>query len=252
MSTATTLTQDETDRAERRRTKLILDFRAIGVHFPEDTPLDQFPKVDQITKLRMLATKHRRPISHLDLTDRALVTRELDRLMMLEGGTRRRGNYRRTTTMQVDLTARNFTPAEKRARALDARKARDGRSATQRFTDDGHSETVGYGSHASYSVQVADSRSMGAEALIRPATDGQIDYIKSLAAQKHIKVDQIPTRFDLAQELLDELIAAPSARQAKYLADMQAKCGETVRPVATAEEARAELDRLIALHNSRR
>jgi hypothetical protein len=249
MSQGSTLTSDDTDRAERRRTKLILDFRAIGVHIDEDTPLDQFPQVDQITKLRMLATKHRRPISHLDLANRAAVTQELDRLMMLEGGTRRRGNFKRTTTMKVDLTPRNLSAAEKRARALDGRQVRDGRVASGRFA-----ETTGYGSHASYSVQVADGRSMGAEPLIRPATDGQIDYIKSLAGQKNIKVGEIPTRFDLAQELLDELIAAkpaPSERQAKYLADMQAKCGETVKAVATADEARAELDRLIALHASR-
>jgi hypothetical protein len=222
MSQATTTSQqDDLDRAERRRTKLILDFRAIGVHIEEDTPLDEFPAVDQITKLRMLATKHRRPIGHLDLGNRAVITRELDRLMMLEGGTRRKGAFRTSTKMQVDLTPRNLTPAEKRARALDSRQARDGRSAGGRFA-----ETVGYGSHASYSVQVAEARSMGAEPMIREATEGQLDYIKTLSAQKRIPVALMPTRFDAAQELLDELIAAPSRptkRQLDYIKDLQAK-----------------------------
>jgi hypothetical protein len=95
MSKATIpLTQDDVDRAERRRAKLILDYRNIGIFIEEDTPLDEIPRIDQITRLRMLATKHRRPIGHLDLTNRAAVNRELDRLQMLEGGTRRRGSYR--------------------------------------------------------------------------------------------------------------------------------------------------------------
>jgi hypothetical protein len=241
MSKATiTQTQDDVDRAERRRTKRILDFRNIGVFIAEDTPLDEMPEIDQITRLRMLATKHRRPIGHLDLTDRAAVNRELDRLQMLEGGTRRRGSYR---TIRVAPTPSKLSTAEKRRRAAEGRSTRDARYAGGRFV-----ETSGYGSHASYSVQTAEARSMGAESLMREATDGQITYIRSLSEQKRIPV-QIPTRFDLAQELLDELIAAPSAKQAKYLADMQRKLGLEQKPAATAEEARAELDRLIAIRN---
>jgi hypothetical protein len=251
MSQATTVTsQDDLDRADRRRTKLILDYRNIGVHIDEDTPLDEIPAVDQITRLRMLATKHRRPIGHLDLTDRATVNRELDRLQMLEGGTRRKGSYR---TTKVEPCPANLTPAQMRARALDARKARDGRSATQRFTDAGHSETVGYGSHASYSVQVADGRSMGAESLLREATEGQLDYIKSLSEQKRIAVPVMPTRFDLAQELLDELIAAqpaPTKPMAKYLSDLQRKLGLEQQPAATFDQCKAELDRLIAIRDA--
>ena len=243
ISKATTLNQEDLDRAERRRTKLILDYRNIGVHIEEDTPLEEIPAVDQITRLRMLATKHRRPIGHLDLTDRAAVNRELDRLMMLEGGTRRRGSYR---TIRFKPTPVTLTPAERRQRALDARRTRDGRSAAGRF-----SETVGYGSHASYSVQTADANNMGAETLIPQATDGQLAYIRSLSEKKGIAV-QIPTRFDLAQELIDELIAAPTAKQAKYLSDLQRKLGLPQKPAATAEEARAELDRLIAIRNSQR
>ena len=244
MSKATiTHTQDDVDRAERRRTKRILDFRNIGVFIEEDTPLDEMPEIDQITRLRMLATKHRRPISDLDLTDRAAVNRELDRLQMLEGGTRRRGSYR---TIRVAPAPANLSTAEKRQRALEGGRTRDARYAGGRFI-----ETAGYGSHASHSVQTAEARSMGAEALIREATQGQIDYIRSLSAQKRISV-QIPTRFDLAQELLDELTAAqpaPSPKQAKYLSDLQRKLGLEPKPAATAEEARAELDRLIAIRN---
>jgi hypothetical protein len=244
MSKATiTHTQDDVDRAERRRTKRILDVRNIGVFIEEDTPLDEMPEIDQITRLRMLATKHRRPIGHLDLTDRAAVNRELDRLQMLEGGTRRRGSYR---TIRVAPTPSNLSTAEMRQRAAESRRTRDARYAGGRFV-----ETSGYGSHASYSVQTAEARSMGAENLVREATEGQVDYIRSLSQLKRIPV-QIPTRFDLAQELLDELIAAqpaPSARQAQYLADLQRKLGLEQKPAATAEEARAELDRLIAIRN---
>lgn len=239
-------TQDDVDRAERRRAKLIVDYRNIGVYIEEDTELEDIPQIDQITRLRMLATKHRRPIGHLDLTDRAVVNRELDRLMMLEGGTRRRGAYR---TIKVTPTPRKLSTAEKRQRAADARGTRDARYAGGRFV-----ETSGYGSHASYSVQTADARSMGSESLIREATDSQITYIRSLSEQKRIPV-QIPTRFDLAQELLDELIAAqprPSGSQAKYLSDLQRKLGLPQTPAATAEQARAELDRLIALRNAQR
>ena len=92
---------------------------------------------------------------------------------------------------------------------------------------------------------------MGAETLIPQATDGQLAYIRSLSEKKGIAV-QIPTRFDLAQELIDELIAAPTAKQAKYLSDLQRKLGLPQKPAATAEEARAELDRLIAIRNSQR
>jgi hypothetical protein len=244
MSQATTHhTQEDLDRAERRRTKRIIDFRNIGIHIDEDTPLEAMPAIDQVTRLRMLATKHRRPIGHLDLTDRAAVNRELDRLMMLEGGTRRRGSYR---TIRVAPTPRNLTPTEKRQRAADARVNRDARYAGGRFL-----ETTGYGSHASHSVQTAEARSMGAEPLIRQATDCQANYIRSLAAQKKLTVE-IPTRFDLAQELIDELVAAqprPSAAQAKYLADLQRKLGLPHKPAATAQEARVELDRLIAIRN---
>jgi len=244
MSKATTHhTQEDLDRAERRRTKRIIDFRNIGVHIEQDTPLEEMPAVDQITRLRMLATKHRRPIGHLDLSDRNVVNRELDRLMMLEGGTRRRGSYR---TIRVAPSPVNLTTAEKRQRASEVRQVRDGRYAGGRFA-----ETVAYGSHASYSLQTAEARSMGAEPLVREATQGQINYIRSLAAQKKITV-QIPTRFDLAQELLDELIAgkpAPSAAQAKYLSDLQRKLGLPQKPAATAQEARSELDRLIAIRN---
>ena len=246
MSQATTVTsQDELDRAERRRNKLILDYRAIGVHIEDDTPLDEIPAVDQITRLRMLATKHRRPIGHLDLTDRTVVNRELDRLLMLEGGTRRRGSYK---TIKVEPCPVNLTPAELRARALDARQVRDGRAASGRFSD-----TVGHLSNASYSVQVADARSMGAESLLRDATPGQIDYIKSLAAQKRIEI-QIPTRFDLAQELIDELVArqpGPTKPMAKYLSDLQAKLGFEQKPAATFDECKAELDRLIAIRDAK-
>lgn len=245
MSQATThRTQEDLDRAERRRTKRIIDFRNIGVYIDPDTDLDDMPAVDQVTRLRMLATKHRRPIGHLDLSDRAAVNRELDRLMMLEGGTRRRGSYR---TIRVAPSPANLTTAEKRKRAAEARQVRDGRYAGGRFA-----ETVGYGSHASYNVQTAEARSMGAEPLVREATDAQINLIRTLAARKKITV-QIPTRFDLAQELLDELIdhkPAPSAAQAKYLADLQRKLGLPQKPAATAQEARRELDRLIALRNS--
>jgi hypothetical protein len=244
MSKATiTQTQDDVDRAERRRTKRILDFRNIGVFIAEDTPLDEMPEIDQITRLRMLATKHRRPIGNLDLTDRAAVNDELDRLQMLEGGTLRRGSYR---TIRVAPAPANLTTTEKRQRAAEARGTRDARYAGGRFI-----ETAGYGSHASYSVQTAEARSMGAESLIREATQGQIDYIRSLCQQKRITVE-IPTRFDLAQELLDELIGtkpAPSASQAKYLSDLQRKLGLPQQPAATADEARAELDRLIAIRN---
>jgi hypothetical protein len=244
MSQATTHhTQEDLDRAERRRTKRIIDFRNIGIHIDEDTPLEEMPAVDQVTRLRMLATKHRRPIGHLDLTDRAAVNRELDRLMMLEGGTRRRGSYR---TIRVAPTPRNLIPAEKRQRAADARVNRDARYAGGRFL-----ETTGYGSHASYSVQTAEARSMGAEPLIRQVTDSQANYIRSLAARKKLTLE-IPTRFDLAQELIDELVATqprPSAAQAKYLADLQRKLGLPQKPAATAQEARAELNRLIALRN---
>ena len=243
MSKATTLTQEDLDRAERRRTKRILDFRNIGVHIEEDTPLEEIPAIDQITRLRMLATKHRRPIGHLDLTARAVVNRELDRLMMLEGGTRRRGSYR---TIRFNPSPVTLTPAQKRQRALDGKRTRDGQYAGGRF-----SEAVGYGSHASYSVQTADSNNMGAETLIPQATDGQLSYIRSLSEKKGIPV-QIPTRFDLAQELIDELIAAPSARQAKYLSDLQRKLGLPQKRAANAEEARAELDRLIAIRDSQR
>lgn len=243
MSKATTLTQEDLDRAERRRTKRILDFRNIGVHIEEDTPLEEIPAIDQITRLRMLATKHRRPIGHLDLTDRALVNRELDRLMMLEGGTRRRGSYR---TIRFNPSPVTLTPAEKRQRALNGKRTRDGQYAGGRF-----SEAVGYGSHASYSVQTADANNMSADTLIPQATDGQLSYIRSLSEKKGIPVE-IPTRFDLAQELIDELIAAPSARQAKYLADAQRKLGLPQKRAATAEEARAELDRLIATRDSQR
>lgn len=246
MSQTATLTQDDLDRAERRRTKLILDYRNIGVHIEEDTPLSEIPPIDQVTKVKMLATKHRRPISNLDLTDRAAVARELDRLMMLEGGTRRKGSYR---TITVEPCPANLTPAQKRARALDSKKVRDGGYATGRF-----SETVGYGSHSSYSVQVAEARSMGAEGLMRDATDGQIDYIRRLSQQKRIPV-QIPTRFDVAQELLDELIAAqprPTNGQAKYLKDLQTQLGLEVKAAASFEEASTEIDRLVAIRNSRK
>lgn len=244
MSKATiTHTDEELDRAERRRNKRILDFRNIGVFIEQDTPLDEMPEIDQITRLRMLATKHRRPIGNLDLTDRAAVNRELDRLQMLEGGTRRRGSYR---TIRVAPTPSNLSTAEMRRRAAEGRRTRDARYAGGRFV-----ETSGYGSHASYSVQTAEARSMGAESLIREATQGQIDYIRSLSQQKRIPV-QTPTRFDLAQELLDELIAAqprPSTGQAKYLADLQRKLGLEQTPAATAAQAAAELDRLIAIRN---
>jgi len=247
MSQATTISrQDDVDRVERRRTKLILDFRNIGVFFDEDTPLDEFPAIDQITKLRMLATKHRRPISHLNLTDRAAVSRELDRLMMLEGGTRRRGSYK---TIKVEPCPANLSAAEKRQRALDGKQVRDGRSAGGRFA-----ETVGYGSHASYSVQVADARSMGAESMIREATPGQLEYIASLSAQKRIPVAQMPTRFDMAQELLDELLAAPAGPtkpMAKFLSDLQQKLGLEQKPAASFDECKAELDRLIAIRDGR-
>jgi hypothetical protein len=65
MSKATTHhAQEDLDRAERRRTKRIIDFRNIGVHIEPNIPLEKMPAVDQITRLRMLATKHRRPIGH--------------------------------------------------------------------------------------------------------------------------------------------------------------------------------------------
>jgi hypothetical protein len=244
MSKATiTITDEELERAERRRTRRILDFRQIGVFIDEDTPLDEMPEIDQITRVRMLATKHRRPIGNLDLTDRAAVNRELDRLQMLEGGTRRRGTYR---TIRVAPTPVNLSIAEKRQRASEARHTRDARYAGGRFI-----ETAGYGSHASNSLQTAEARSMGSENLVREATQGQVDYIRSLSEQKRIPV-QIPTRFDAAQELLDDLTAAhpaPSPRQAKYLSDLQRKLGLEQKPAATAAEARAELDRLIAIRN---
>jgi hypothetical protein len=244
MSKATiTHTQDDVDRAERRRAKLILDYRNIGIYIEEDTPLDEIPAIDQVTRLRMLATKHRRPIGHLDLTDRVVVNRELDRLQMLEGGTRRRGSYR---TIRVTPTPVNLTTAEKRQRASEARHTRDGRYAGGRFI-----ETAGYGSHASNSLQTAEARSMGSENLVREATPGQIDYIRSLSAQKRIPV-QLPTRFDVAQELLDELTAAqpaPRPRQAKYLSDPQRKLGLEQTPAASFDEASAEIDRLLAIRN---
>ncbi len=236
-------TQEDLDRAERRRTKRIIDFRSIGVHIDQDTELDEMPTIDQVTRLRMLATKHRRPIAHLDLTDRAVVNRELDRLMMLEGGTRRRGSYR---TIRMTPSPVSLSPAEKRKRANNDRQTRDARYAGGRF-----SESVGYGSNAAYNVQDADARNMGPQPLIREATDSQIQYIRSLAKQKGIAL-QDPTRFDTAQELIDELIDTkprPSSAQAKYLADLQRKLGLPQQPAATAQDARIELDRLIALRN---
>ena len=204
MSKATiTHTDEELDRAERRRTKRILDFRHIGVFIEEDTPLDEMPEIDQITRLRMLATKHRRPIGNLDLTDRAAVNRELDRLQMLEGGTRRRGSYR---TIRVAPTPSNLSTAEMRQRAAQSRRTRDARYAGGRFV-----ETSGYGSHASYSVQTAEARSMGAENLVREATEGQIGYIRSLSQQKRIqscarlspqKMRLLPTRVRRRPKLL--------------------------------------------------
>ena len=241
---------DPTERAERRRNKLIADYQAIGIHIDEDTPLEEIAPIDQVTKLRVLATKHRRPISHLDLSDRTVVSRELDRLMMLEGGTRRRGTYK---TIRFEPCPANLTAAEKRIRALDAKRARDGRTTAQRMGDAGETETIGYGSHSSYSVQVAEARSMGAEPLMQEATDAQIEYIKNLAAQKRIPVPQMPTRFDLAQELIDQLIAAqagPTKPMAKYLSDLQRKLGLDQKPAATFDECKAELDRLIALRKA--
>ena len=242
MSKATTLKQDDLDRAERRRTKLILDYRNIGVHFEEDTPLDEFPAIDQITKLRMLATKHRRPIGHLDLTDRA---RRQSRARPPDDARRRNPPPRLLPDHPVRAEPGTLTPAEKRhalstprhpRRAVRRRTVRRNRRVrlTRLLQRPGRRLPQ-------HGRRDADPPGHRRPALLHPLPGGEEGH----------HGDQIPTRFDLAQELLDELIAAPSAKQAKYLSDLQRKLGLPQKPAATAEEARAELDRLIAIRNSR-
>lgn len=243
MSPASSLATDP-QRTDRRRIKLISDYQTIGIYLDSDTPLDEIPTVDKLTRLRILATKHRRAISNLDLTNPTVIDRELDRLMMLEGRARRRGSYRtiRFTPAPVKLTTEQL-----KARASQARQVRDGRYAPGRFPD-----SFGYGSHASRSIQQADARNMGPQPLIRQATDSQAAYIKTLAAQRGVNITP-PARFDLAQELINNLKGtepAPSKAQTRYLADLQRKLGLPPTPAATKAQASSEIDRLLAIRNT--
>jgi hypothetical protein len=93
---------------------------------------------------------------------------------------------------------------------------------------------------------------MGAEPLLRQATQPMVDYIKSLAAQKNIEVLEIPTRFDLAQELLNQLIASPkmpTASMKRELADLR-KATDSPNfdstEYGTYDQAKAEITQLHA------